>query len=109
MKTDKLRQTFASLPAEAQPAVMVLLRQIAHDLQSPVSALSMEAFSIQHLATELQGKPADVSTANALHAVKALNEISANVERAAGGILEYIGLMSRLDSESRGIPETKQQ
>jgi hypothetical protein len=98
MKTDKLRRVYASLPAEAQTAVMELLRQVGHDLQSPLSALTMEAFSIQHLVGQLERNSG--GSAAALPAIAALNEISANVERAAAGMLTYLSVMSQLDTDT---------
>jgi hypothetical protein len=97
MKTDKLRRVYASLPADAQTAVMELLRQVGHDLQSPLSALTMEAFSIQHIGAQLQRNSA--GSAAAVQAIAALNEISANVERAAAGMLGYLSVMSQLDTD----------
>lgn len=84
---EKLLVVFRSLPNDARSTTAKLLRQIAHDLQSPLSTLSMEVYSAQMLLDQLD----TASSATQIRTVRAnLGAISANMERASSQLAEYL-------------------
>lgn len=93
--TEKLSNTFQSLPAELRPAAAKLLHQVAHDVQSPLSALSMEVFSIRMLLGQLE-PASSVTSVRDPKLLANLNAISANMERASTQLAEYLKFLTTL-------------
>lgn len=98
--TEKLASTFLSLPSEARPTAARLLRQVAHDVQSPVSTLAMEVFSIRLLLGQLESASSGTSAARNSKVLADLHEISANMERASGQLSEYLNQLTSFEADS---------
>lgn len=96
----KVIERFQLVPPEARPAVAELLRQISHDLQSPLSALTMDGFSIQLLLKQLTPASGEPSPADRAKAMAGLEAISGNIERASSRVLEYLGLLGSLGAQT---------
>ena len=101
----KLANQFLDLPPDARAPGARMLRQIAHDVQTPLSTLAMEVFSVRLLL----GKLDPSSSASPLERSKAfagVNEIFANMERASSQISEYMNQLPTVDDPDRGDEAT---
>ncbi|HWA78162.1 MAG TPA: hypothetical protein VG937_37760 [Polyangiaceae bacterium] len=97
--TEKLSNTFQSLPAELRPLAAKLLNQVAHDVQSPLSALTMEVFSIRMLLGQLE-PASSVTSVRSPKLLANLNAISSNMERASNQLAEYLKFLTTLQADS---------
>lgn len=93
MNAARVLDLFASLPEEARAPAARLLCQIAHDLQSPLSTLAMEVFSVRLVLGNL-------GSSNAAAALTNLDEISVNMERASAQLAEYLASLASLGADS---------
>ena len=94
----KLSGHFFSLPAEARAPAKQLLRQIAHDVQSPLSTLAMEVFSIRLLLGKLEPS-SSAPAAERLKAFAGLQEILVNMDRASLQLSEYLSEVTGMGTD----------
>lgn len=94
----KLANHFLDLPSEARAPATRLLRQIAHDVQTPLSTLAMEVFSTRLLLTKLDPSNS-ASPSERSKALSSLSEIFANMERASSQISEYLNQLTSLGTD----------
>jgi len=97
---EKLSNAFQALPAELRPTVAKLLGQVAHDLQSPLSTLGMEVFSIRMLLDQASSGGREQNTK--LFANFAA--ISSNMERVSNQLAEYLSCLASLQTNSEESP-----
>lgn len=100
----KLEAHFRGLPSEARAPGTRLLRQIAHDLQTPLSTLAMEVFSIRLLLKNLDPS-SSASPPERAKAFAELNEIFVNMERASSQLSEYLGQLTNLEADAPDASE----
>jgi hypothetical protein len=103
--TKKLASHFFGLPVDARALAARMLRQVAHDVQTPLSTLAMEVFSIRLLLNKLDPS----SSAPALERARAfasLNEIFTNMERASSQISEYMNELPNIETSEHADPES---
>ncbi len=90
------------LPPEARPHAARLLRQVAHDLGTPISTLVMEAFSARLLLDRIGRSPGEVLPVGAAETVSELRELCANLEHATAGVTAYVSALTGLALQGTG-------
>lgn len=97
-KPSALSSQFHALPVDARRPAARLLRQIAHDIQSPLGTLAMEVFSARMLLNQLERSSSGLPEAQGRKALADLNAISANMERASNQLAEYLNQLTTLEA-----------
>lgn len=91
----KLESLIEQVRAEARPDVGRVLRQLAHDINTPISTLAMDMFSVRLLLEKLAG----VNIPQQTKTISDLTEICANLERTSSRLAEYASALSDLVAE----------
>jgi hypothetical protein len=90
MDTRKISSLLSSLPVEARDAAEGLLRQLTHDVQTPLATLAMEIFSFRLLLGKLGPSSSSLSDPDVSKRIASLSEISENMERASTELSDYL-------------------
>jgi len=86
------------VPPEARQHVVRLLRQVVHDIATPLSTVSMEVFSAKILLGELRPSTSAGLRSGSGKALSDLEEICSNLERASSSLARYADALSGLAS-----------
>lgn len=89
---EEVARLVAEAPDAARPAVAGLLRQVAHDLSTPVSTFSLEVFSARRVLEHVQA----VGARGAGEQLELLREILENLECSTSILVEYAEALSQL-------------
>ena len=92
----KVTNLVERIPAELRPHLAPLLRQLAHDLKTPLSTFTMEIFSARLLLNKLRGPAGDNTRAESRSALSGLDEVHANLELAVAAMSAYAAALSGL-------------
>ena len=95
-----LKSLVEQVRTEARTEVRRVLRQLAHDLNTPISTLTMEVFSARMLLDKLRPSTRAGEKPDSVKVLSDLGEICSNLEHASSGLTEYVSTLSRLASDS---------
>ncbi|TAN40121.1 MAG: hypothetical protein EPN22_17530 [Nitrospirae bacterium] len=90
----KFETLFEAIPADARPHVARVLRQVVHDINTPLSTLAMEVFSARQTLTKLH------TIHEGVEVVASLTGICSNAERATSELSEYVAALGKLGTEA---------
>ncbi len=85
--------------AEARLELARVMRQLAHDLNTPIATLAMEVFSAQMMLDKLRPPAQADKPEEAARALSNLKDICANLEDVSSSLKEYMSVFSRLASD----------
>lgn len=92
----KLRRLLEGAQPEARALASRVLRQIAHDLNTALSAITMDVFSARMTLDKLRPAAGAGKMLPSSQALSLLGEICANLEHASTGLTEYGSSISQL-------------
>ncbi len=101
----KLRSLVDGVPPEARPEVARVLRRLAHDLNTPISTLTMEVFSARMLLDKLRPSARVGGKPESAQALSELEEICSNLEHASSSLTEYVSGLSALAADSAAVEQ----
>ncbi len=102
--TNKLRSLVERTLPEARPELARVLGQLAHDLSTPISTLTMEVYSTRMLLDRLRRSTPAGWTVEGPKSLFVLEEICSNLELASASLTEYISALTELAANSAEPP-----
>lgn len=93
-KADTLTSLVDQVPPEARPELLRLLRQLKHNLTTPISTLAMEVYSAQLLLERLRSSLGESRRPEDVRTVSELEEICNNIERVSSALASSVSALS---------------
>lgn len=90
---------------EARPEVARVLRQLVHDLNTPISTLTMEVFSARMLLDKLRPATRAGVKPESAQALSDLEDICSNLKHASSSLTEYVSGLSVLADDSAAVEQ----
>ncbi len=95
-REERIAAIAAEMPETCRSAVQQLLRALVHDINGALSAVNMEAFTIEQLVGTLASRP---STQQSGRQMEILMSSAANLKRAVTSAANYLERIEALADE----------
>jgi hypothetical protein len=103
IRDERIAAALAGVPESCRSSIEPVLRAFIHDLNGALSALTIEAFSIEHLAATLDNAIDARSSEETRRQLDNLRDSARNLRQAADGAADYLARVESLADDLRMI------